>query len=147
MLRLMTSTDRVFLGWGVFDVVYVARYALLSLMAGRIPYYDDVKNGMGLLADHGTDARILAVVTWGLELSIVLTAVFFLLRWRVARWLAFCQVPFRLVFLIPSVSILFMGPDLMGRYGIGLLLFLLILSECLKVWTLWATRSYPPSAL
>ena len=145
MLRSMTSVDRIFLGWGVFDAIYLARYSVLSLIGGRIPYYDDFTKGMGLLADHGTDAKILAGVSWGLELSIVLTAVFFLLRWRVARWLAYCQVPFRLVFLTPSVSILFMGPDLRGRYGIGLLLLLLVLSECLKVWTLWTTRKDHPS--
>lgn len=138
--RLNLSAERIFVGWGVFDAIYVARYLLLSVSAGRVPYVDDFSSAIGFLSEHGALPKVLATLIWGLEFSIVLSCCLFFLRWRVARWLAYFQVPFRLVFFIPSVSLFFMGPDLKERYGIGLLLLLLVVSECLKVWTLWITR-------
>ena len=53
---------------------------------------------------------------------------------------AWAQMPLRVVLVIPSVSIIFVGSDIVGRYGIGLMLLLLVGSECLKGWTLWVTR-------
>lgn len=140
MLRLKLSAERIYLGWGVFDAIYIVRYSVFSLLAGRAPYLDDFRSGMELVAAHGIYAKLLVMLTWGLELSIILSCCLFLCRCRIATWVAYFQVPFRLLFFLPSVSIIFMGPDLRGRYGIGLLLLLLILSECLKVWTLWVSR-------
>lgn len=140
MLRLTASAERVFLGWGLFDAIYIARYLVFSVIAGKIPYIDDFNRGIELLADHGMYARILSILVWGVELSIVLSCILFLGRWRAARVVAWVQMPFRLIFVIPSVSILFIGPDIKERYGIGLMLLLLLLSECLKGWTLWTTR-------
>ncbi|MFJ5298153.1 hypothetical protein ACIQAL_16670 [Pseudomonas sp. NPDC088368] len=140
MLRLKLSAERIYLGWGVFDAIYIARYIVFSLIAGRVPYLDDFRSGMELVAVHGVYAKVLVMLTWGIELSIILSCCLFLHRCRLAKWVAYFQVPFRLMFFLPSVSIVFMGPDLKERYGIGLLLLLLILSECLKVWTLWASR-------
>ncbi|GEM_PF-217905 len=140
MRHLKPSAETLFIGWGLFDAIYIVRYAFLSLSAGRIPYLDDFNSGVQLLAEHGALPKVLAVLVWGLEISIVVSCFLFFLRWRAARWLAYFQVPFRLMFLVPSVSVLFMGPDLKERYGIALLLVLLVLSECLKVWTLWVSR-------
>lgn len=140
MLRLTASAERVFLGWGLFDAIYIARYLVFSVIAGKIPYIDDFNRGIELLADHGMYARILSILVWGVELSIVLSCILFLGRWRAARVVAWVQMPFRLIFVIPSVSILFIGLDIKERYGIGLMLLLLLLSECLKGWTLWTTR-------
>lgn len=140
MGRLDLTAERVYVGWGIFDAIYVARYVSLSVSGGRVPYVDDFNNALGLLAVHGGLPKVLAALVWGLELSIVLSCCFFLLQWRVARWLAYFQVPLRLVLFVPSISVLFMGPDLKERYGIILLLSLLVMSEGLKVWTLWVSR-------
>ena len=140
MPRLTLSANTVFLGWGLFDAIYIARYVVLSVIGSRIPYLDDFNSGVALITEHGAYAKVLAMVTWGVELSIILSCFLFLQRRRAARWVAFFQIPFRLVFFLPSLSIVFMGPDLKARYGIGLLLSLLVLSEGLKVWTLWVTR-------
>ncbi|WP_342653853.1 hypothetical protein [Pseudomonas sp. F3-2] len=139
MSRLELPAGRVYVGWGIFDAIYVARYMLASVSAGRIPYVDDFNSAMELLAVHGALPKVLATVVWGLEISIVLSCCFFFLRWRTARWLAYVQVPLRLVLFVPSISVLFMGPDLKERYGIALLLSLLVISEGLKVWTLWVS--------
>jgi hypothetical protein len=141
MRRLNLTTERVYLVWGIFDAIYIARYVLLSISAGRVPYIDDFNNAMGLLAVHGGVPKVLAGFVWGLEISIVLSCSLFLLRWRVARWLAYIQVPLRLILFVPSISVLFMGPNIKDRYGIVLLVSLLIMSEGLKVWTLWGSRS------
>jgi hypothetical protein len=140
MGRLKLSAEKVYVVWGVFDAIYIARYVLLSVSAGRVPYIDDFNSAMGLLAVHGGLPKVLAAVVWGLEISIVLSCCFFVMRWRVARWLAYVQVPLRLVLFVPSISVLFMGADLKERYGIALLLSLLVMSEGLKVWTLWVSR-------
>jgi hypothetical protein len=139
MGRIKLSAEKVYVGWGVFDAIYIVRYVLLSVSAGRIPYVDDFNSAMGLLAVHGALPKFLAALVWALEISIVLSCCLFFLRWRIARWLAYVQVPLRLVLFVPSISVLFMGPDLKERYGIALLLSLLVISEGLKVWTLWVS--------
>lgn len=142
MPKLTVSWERACLGWGMFDAIYIIRYALFCLFAGKTPYVDDFTRGIELLADHGAYAKVLAIMTWGFEISVIVSCVLFLARWRAARWLAWIQIPFRLVFFLPSVSILFMGSDIAQRYGIGWMLLLVLLSEYLKGWTLWATRQH-----
>jgi hypothetical protein len=111
------------------------------MFSGRVPYVSDFSHGIDFLTDHGVYAMVLAGMAWGLELSILLSCFLFLGQYRAARWLAWVQMPFRLLFVLPSVSIVFMGADVNGRYGIGFMLLLVVLSECLKGWTLWATRN------
>ncbi|MFK3972208.1 hypothetical protein ACI2KS_15925 [Pseudomonas sp. NPDC087358] len=139
------SAEKVFLGWGLFDAMYIARYIFISLSTDRVPYVEDFNGGLELLEAQGEYSKVFAVMVWGFELSILLSCVLFIARCGAARWVAWFQIPFRLIFLVPSVSIIFMGPDLTEGYDIGLLLLLLFSSECLKGWTLWRTRKSPLS--
>ncbi|RAU46460.1 MULTISPECIES: hypothetical protein [unclassified Pseudomonas] len=142
MRQLNISARAVFWGWGMFDAIYIARYVFLSIAAGRIPYVSDLQNGLVLISDHGVYAKALAALSWGFEVSIILSCFLFLGRWRAALWLGWAQIPFRLVLVIPSVSIIFMGSDIVERYGVVLMLLLVVLSECLKGWTLWVARKH-----
>lgn len=140
MLRVNVSAKQVFFFWGVLDAIYILRYVVLCFFDGRIPYFQDFKDGLALLVDHGGYAHVMAIMVWGVELSIILSCFLFLTQQRGALWLAWFQIPFRLILVVPSVSIIFMGADLKERYGLGLMLLLLALSELLKGWTLWKVR-------
>ncbi|MFJ3487696.1 hypothetical protein ACIPL1_30365 [Pseudomonas sp. NPDC090202] len=143
MPDMMANAGRTWLMWGIFDALYVVRYIIYSVLHSRVPYIEDFRNSMEILAGRDIGTQVLASFSWALDLSMIISSILFLGKWHIARWLAGLQIPLRLLLFVPSVSILFMGGNPAVRYGTALMLVLLVVSECLKGWTLWATRKSP----
>ena len=141
VIKGRVSGSHIWLMWGVLDLFHIVWYAFHSLMKGRVPYLEDMISTTGLMVDQDVSGTVYVIASWVLECSIAISCVLFLGRWRVARWLGWAQIPLRLAFMVPSLSVLFIGPNLADRYGIVLLLCLLVFSECLKGWTLWAAKA------
>lgn len=124
--------------WGAFDALYVALYTISSVRAGRLPYFTDLMSTVDNLVSHG--GIIIGVMigfSWLLQISIIISAILLLLNSRKAKLLCYIQTPFRVVFMVPSVSII---TYLLGVFDIdGLVIFavLLLLSESIKIYSLW----------
>ena len=120
--------------WGGLDIFYVLWYSLSSWKEGRVPYLADLSNVIGLGDQLGSFLVGIALLSWGLQISIVLSGVLFVCGYRPARYLGFAQIPFRVIFLYPSVSLLLV---VAGHLPSLLVVAFVVGSEVLKAWSLW----------
>lgn len=94
------------------DAIYLVRYWVTSVVEGRVPYLSDIESALWVLRDHS----VLQIYTFGfvmlLQISIIASCFLFLLSSQKVRWLVYLQTPLRLVFFIPSVSLLLIGAQL-----------------------------------
>lgn len=77
-----------------------------------------------------------ASMSWLLQFSVILSAVLFLCGYRWARYLGFAQIPFRLLLIYPSVSLILLAGSYWPDYQV-MLVVLVLASEALKAWSLW----------
>ncbi|ORT74745.1 hypothetical protein BTA49_01445 [Pseudomonas mosselii] len=123
--------------WGVLDAFYILYYLIGSLRLGRVPFITDAKIMVGLLAEQGVVASLIAVMSLVLQVSIVFSAFLLLLGLRFGASLGIAQIPFRLLSITPSLSVLSIWASLMPGYNIWLMLGLIVISEVIKGGTLW----------
>jgi len=130
----MTSFQtRVLRIWGAFDLFYLCWYCLLSIRAGRVPYVTDLMNTLHAVDSWG-GSPYLSLFSWGLQVSILVSTALLLYGWRPARYLAFGQVPLRLILLYPSFSLIL---PVASYLPMVLLMMSILLSEVTKVWSLY----------
>ncbi|WXL25702.1 hypothetical protein WG219_20790 [Ectopseudomonas mendocina] len=125
--------------WGLFDAFYIAWMCITSWKTGRVPYISDAQSTLSLLEQQGGSTTAIVAASWLLQTSIVATCMMFLCRIRLVKFLAYAQIPLRLFFLVPSVSLILATAKL--TQGLGqFFLLLIIASEALKGWTLWRLK-------
>ncbi|MDT4812820.1 hypothetical protein FQZ97_457860 [compost metagenome] len=125
--------------WGLLDLFYVIRFVWLNLAQGRIPLYDDVLDA-SQLGEHGPMAMALICLGVALNLSISVSAVLLLAMHRLAFVLCLVQTPFRLLLVVPSLSVIPLLLGVMDLRSAMLSAALLLLSEGLKVSSLLLAR-------
>ncbi|WP_397450168.1 hypothetical protein [Pseudomonas sp. NA-150] len=136
-----SSTTIMWWVWGGLDAMYLLWYVGNSLYHGRAPYFSDLLSTLPLLQEQGTAQILITLMSWLLQLSVIASCVLFLTKSNVAKWVAYFQLPLRLFFFIPSISIVLIGAKIAPNYNHVLMLALLILSELMKGVTLWG-RSF-----
>ncbi|MBF8722337.1 hypothetical protein [Pseudomonas guariconensis] len=123
--------------WGGLDAFHIVSYIVYSVSRGRLPFFTDIRLALETLEVYGEGARVFMAASAVLELSIFLSCYLFVTQRRAARWLGFMQTPFRLLLMVPSVSLL---PGVLGLFPGNSAVFaimLVIVSEVLKCWSLW----------
>lgn len=123
--------------WGALDAFYILYYLIGSTRLGRVPFITDAKIMVGLLTEQGLVASLIAVMSMVLQISIVFSAFLLLLGLRLGVSLGIAQIPFRLLSMTPSLSVLSIWASLMPGYNIWLMLGLIVISEVIKGGTLW----------
>lgn len=127
--------------WGGMDAFFIVFYVQGSLRGGQIPYYTDAQNMIGLLQDHGIFAKWLAGMSFTLHLSIIVSCLLLLAGRKSGAYLGLLQTPFRLMFMVPSISILLVWAKLSPAYSLWLMLVFVIASEVVKAGSLgWLVR-------
>lgn len=121
--------------WGALDLFYLIRFVWLNASQGRIPFFADIVSFRELLCQLEPHPLFIFSFAFSLllNISIILSAILLLTRQRQVRWLIYAQTPLRLLFFVPSLSVL---PPLMNAFSVhnaALFLGLVILSEILKV--------------
>lgn len=121
--------------WGALDMFYIIRYLWIDIVQRRIPLISDVIDFSHMSAEYGGEFYIttMFLLSLVLNVSIVFSAVLLLLRWKKVHVLVYAQIPFRLLLVIPSLSI---APWLLKNFDIHslfALVFVLIVSELLKM--------------
>lgn len=119
--------------WGGLDIFHVLWYSLHSWKLGHVPYVTDFTK-MVVVSEQWGGALFYGLMSWGLQLSIVLTGVLFVLAYRPARYLGFVQIPLRLLFLVPSIPLLLSG---VSDWPVLIVLAFALSIEAFKGWSLW----------
>ena len=137
-LKTKITSKIVVIFWGLLDLLYVVWFILGSIDKGRIPYITDailmvdvVKHVGGWLPSFA------ALMSFALQLSIIVTAFLLLVGSQRAKLICFIQLPFRLLFIVPSISVIPIVVGFVDDYSIPLIFILVVLSEMMKAYTLW----------
>lgn len=131
------TRKHVFWFWGIMDALYLARYLITSVMGGRIPYVSDIENALWILREHSVAQFYMFILVMFLQTSMIMSAGLFFLQKERVKWLVLLQLPLRLALLIPSVSLLLIGARLVPNYNVALMVVLVVVSEAVKVWSVW----------
>lgn len=129
------TRKKVYWFWGAMDAFFLARYAVTSVMGGRVPYLSDVETALWLLREHSVLQLYLFGFAMLLQVSIVISCLLFFFGRETVKWVVYVQTPLRLAFIVPSVSLLLVGAQFVLNYNPLLLVALVITSEALKVWS------------
>ncbi|MCX2890813.1 MULTISPECIES: hypothetical protein [Pseudomonas] len=133
----LAASKYVWWGWGGLDALFLMSYMLRSLWEGKLPFYADAISALNMIEDHGSYAAVFIVLGWMLQLSFFVSCI---LLFRQSRWgwrLVWLQLPFRLLFFVPSASVLFTYMGFHFSAGSVAFVLLMVASELAKVWSLW----------
>ncbi|WDU62121.1 hypothetical protein LRS56_25695 [Pseudomonas poae] len=131
------TRKQVFWFWGGMDAIYLTRYFITSVMAGRVPYFSDMESALWLLREHSVVQLYIFGFSMLLQVSIVISCGLFFLKSTRVKWVVYLQTPLRLALVVPSVSLLLLGAQAVPNYNLVLMTALLVLSEIAKVWSVW----------
>lgn len=132
------NKQRVFMFWGVMDLMYVLGFFYWNLSRGRIPLYDDAVSFVQIDLQYGWSMLVLFFIgSMLLTLSILLTMLMFFKQHPLVRLIACLQVPFRLYFIVPSLSFIPWLASLLELRQAVIIFSVLIASEVLKVVSLY----------
>ena len=131
---------KVFWFWGGMDLFYLLQFIGWNIYHQRVPLYDDILSFVPLLQTWGSAAAWLFTLHFILTISIPVSMILFWRHSRYALWLAYAQTPLRLIFMLPSLSLVFWMLREMEFKGSAFYIGFLLVSEAAKVVTLWRCR-------
>lgn len=139
-MKFRLKQNHIFYFWAAFDLFYIARFIWLNISQGRIPLIDDILSFSNVYPQQGAYSLVLFSFSLLFNISIVFSAAMLLKKWKYVSWIVYFQTPFRLFFMIPSISIL---PWMFKTMSIkvGAIFFVAVfLSEIIKIGTFYLTR-------
>ncbi|WP_349985880.1 hypothetical protein ABRP17_006050 [Stenotrophomonas sp. WHRI 8082] len=133
------ADNRWMMLWGAMDLAALLLYAVSSVYQGGIPVAHDIASGMAIQQRHGSMLPLLvSILDATLLLSMLLSGILLVKRYRLGRYVVIAQLPFRILLVMPSVFFLaHMG---WAGFSPALLMVLMALGELLKLWSLWGKR-------
>jgi|SRR5690554_529905 len=127
----------VFLIWALFDFLHIAIYSINSYRLGNAPYITDIISTIENIHSHGGAVTGgVFILSWILQLSIIVSLAMFLMMKSKVKILCYFQTPIRLLFLVPSISIIIPFLNLFGEINTIVVITMVIISEALKVYSL-----------
>ncbi|HGG8858638.1 TPA: hypothetical protein ACTYSE_003137 [Enterobacter roggenkampii] len=139
-MKVILKRKYVLYSWAIFDLFYIARFIWLNISQGQIPLIDDILSFSNIYPQQGAYSLVLFSFSLLLNISIVFSAVMYLKKWKYVSWIVYIQTPFRLFFMIPSVSIFpWMFKTMSIKVG-AMFLAAVFLSEIIKLGTFYLTR-------
>ncbi|PAM83225.1 arginine:ornithine antiporter [Pseudomonas sp. ERMR1:02] len=127
----------LYMFWGGMDLFYVVRFCYLNVSRGNVPLYTDVQSFILLSSEHGVASLVFFLLGIVLNVSIAFSMLLFFLNSRAAPYVAYAQIPLRIILTIPSLSFLFWASKVTGMTSATLVLGLLLLSEIIKFCTIY----------
>jgi hypothetical protein len=139
-MKVFLKRNRVLYFWAMFDLFYIVRFGWLNISQGRIPLVDDILSFSNVYPQQGAYSLVLFSFSLLFNISIVFSAAMLLKKWKYVSWVIYFQTPFRLFFMIPSISILpWMFKTMSIKVG-AMFLAAVFLSEIIKVGTFYLTK-------
>ena len=140
-MKILLKRNCVLSFWAMFDFFYIVRFVWLNISQGRIPLVDDVLSFCEIYPLQGVYSLVVFSFSLLLNMSIFLSAVLFLIKWRYVHWLVYIQTPLRLFFMLPSISILSWALKIASVDIVLVFFFAVLISEMIKVVTFYLTRN------
>jgi hypothetical protein len=145
----MLTLKRIIALWGICDICSVGWYVGWRIFHGQIPFQHDIIKSIQTNKSFGDPSLVLVTIfSLLLYLSLIFSGVYLLKLRRVGAILSYTQTPFRFLSLIPP-SIFFITWPLKYFFShletisaIGTLLFIDLLSEGLKLWSIIQWRRH-----
>jgi hypothetical protein len=122
--------------WGCMDAAQILIYLVSALRQGRIPYLHDIHGSVAVLDSYGWTALMFLAPSWVLQVSLFASCALLLWRSRLGVYLAYVQMPLRLMVLMPSVPLALMlvrHLDVAPTSLLVLSVCLLLVVELLKI--------------
>jgi hypothetical protein len=142
-LSTMFNLKKMIVLWGILDICSIGWYVGWRIFHAQIPFYHDVIKAIETTTSFGIPSlALLTIFSLFLYVSLIFSGVYLIKLHKVGAILSYIQTPFRLLTLIPP-SIFFIGWPLKDCFvnpgtisAIGTLLFLVLLSEIFKLWSI-----------
>ena len=127
--------------WGGLDAVYLLLYIVGSIRRGHLPVVTDLQSMLGIWSEQGLPTVIFMVINLVLQASIIFSAALLLGVRKAGIYFGLAQMPWRLLFSVPSLSVLLVWASLAPDYNPWLMFGLIVISEFIKGGSLiWALR-------
>lgn len=122
----------LYLFWSGMDSLYLIRLLYINFSEGRIPIYSDFQSFVLLSSEHGIYSVVFFLLGMVLNVSIIFSMVLFFCGSQKAPYLAYLQIPLRLLLAIPSLSFLVWMSKVVGVTSSVFFIVLLLSSELIK---------------
>ncbi|WP_369988414.1 hypothetical protein [Pseudomonas xanthosomatis] len=132
-MNLITSVRWVGVSWGALDAFYIFFVIFSSLKRGVTPFVSDFAAALANMDQWGGGLEFMVWMGLVTQLSLVASSVLLCLGRACAVYVAGIQTPFRILFIVPSFSLILLLPDT----STAVWLSLIVASEVAKVWSLW----------
>lgn len=132
------------------DAFYICFHVLRSMERGAIPFWTDFEDALSNMQIWGGGLELVVWLGLVLQLSLIATCALFFMRCRLAVYLAMVQIPFRIFFIVPSISTILLLPMLASSISNWVWIGLMLTSEAAKGWCLlwlWRKRGHRCRAL
>jgi len=145
----MLNLNKVTVLWGIFDICSIGWYVGWRIFRGQIPFYHDIIKSIETTTSLGIPPiALLTIFSLLLYVSLIFSGVYLIKLQKVGAILSYIQTPFRFLTLIPP-SIFFISWPLKYFFSnsgtvsaVGTLVFMVLLSEILKLWTVIRWHRY-----
>jgi hypothetical protein len=139
----MLTSKKIISLWGILDICSIGWYVGWRIFHAQIPFHHDVIKATETTTSFGIPSlALLTIFSLFLYVSLIFSGVYLIKLHKVGAILSYIQTPFRLLTLIPP-SIFFISWPLKYFFSspgtilaIGNLLFLVLLSEGVKLWSI-----------
>ncbi|MCK3866072.1 hypothetical protein [Pseudomonas sp. B329] len=136
------SVKWIYWFWGSMELLYVGQFLYFGILRDEIPFYSAIRSFAALSSEHGPAAVVLFVLSLSLSVSIVFSMLMFFFRARWVPYMVYVQTPLRLLFAVPSVTLLPWFLKTCGITSPTLLLVFLLLSEVVKCFSIFFRKHF-----
>lgn len=88
--------------WGLIDLFYVVWIVFSAIQIGNVPFYSDFIENLNVAISFGEYYPVaMVVVTYSMQVTIVISALFMLLSKKIGVYISLIQAPFRIFLVLP----------------------------------------------
>jgi len=149
----MNLRNKIFIFWGVMDVLALIGYLFFSIQSGNVPFYSDISafysnyGRLGVSGMTGGLIQLMFFINIVLIVSLLFSAWSFLEKKNINMIFFVVQEIARVFSLKCSVALIPMMLHLTGARSALVAIVLFVLSEALKIGSVvWAKRNGTPRA-
>ncbi|MDF7761662.1 hypothetical protein PU683_19240 [Kosakonia cowanii] len=147
----MSLRNKIFIFWGVMDVLTLIGYLFFSMRSGNVPFYSDISafyssyGRLGVSGVTGGFIQLMFFINIVLIVSLIFSAWSFLAKKNINMVFFVVQEIARVFSLKCSVALIPMMLHLTGFRSALVAIVLFVLSEALKIGSVvWAKRNGTP---
>ncbi|WEK31472.1 MAG: hypothetical protein P0Y58_04555 [Candidatus Pseudomonas phytovorans] len=136
MVSNINKQRSIYFLWASMDAFYIILYVLRNVVRGALPFWSDLNSGLEVVRSWGGSSFVIWIGLF-LQISVIVTCVGFFKYQKIVIFLALVQIPFRLFFIVPSISVVLLLPMVVAGINNWIWVGLLLASEAIKGWSIW----------